>query len=194
MATSAYLGSGTVTITDSKSNTWVALTPKRAGGDSNVEAQAFYVLTSPVVGSGHTFTIVGAFASMIVYAFTQSAATTFDAENGTTVGGTTCQPGSVGTSGDVVIESTAFYADNTTITIDGSFSAVTQVNYGAGVNIGCAAAWKDVSGSVNPTFTFGSSNVAAGVCAGFVGSGGGAAFVARQNRNVMQAVNRAGTY
>lgn len=83
----SYLQSAAApTISDSKGNTWTALT-QRVGG--NVHNSRLYYCENPTVGTGHTFTMTGTGSKALfgVQAFsgTKNAAV-FDAENGGTSG------------------------------------------------------------------------------------------------------------
>lgn len=82
--------------TDSKSNTWTALT-EYANSGQGLYVRIFYV-ANPTVGTGHTFTNTsGNYSFTYVSAWSGMAtASPFDAENGqNSVNGTTIQPGSV---------------------------------------------------------------------------------------------------
>jgi hypothetical protein len=68
---------GIGTVSDSNSNTWTAL-GQVDDGSSGTTGRLFYV-GSPVVGSGHTFTIGGSvFSSLCVAAFSGIPASPFD--------------------------------------------------------------------------------------------------------------------
>lgn len=82
-----------VTVSDSKSNTWIPLTAQQNGVATG--SQFFYSL-SPTTGTNHTFTVdaAGAFPAVIVQAWSGAAA--FDDENGANqASGTSLQTGSV---------------------------------------------------------------------------------------------------
>ncbi len=77
-------GAATVTISDSNSNTpWTPLTQNGAGG---FNSHQFFYCVNPVVGASHTFTSTSAsgFQTMKVAAFSGTAASPFDQQNGTT--------------------------------------------------------------------------------------------------------------
>ena len=80
-------------ISDSKGNTWTALTQRSTGNTY----QRMYYCVDPIVGTGHTFTVTGgADGSLQVAAFSGISASGFDVGaggTGSTV--TTGQPGSV---------------------------------------------------------------------------------------------------
>ena len=93
--TTAFLGGGPVpTITDSKGNTWHALTQH----SNNSYAQQLFYAWNPTVGTGHTFTGTGGFASTFeVAAFSgiKTTADPFEVEAGAGVTGFDGQGGSV---------------------------------------------------------------------------------------------------
>jgi hypothetical protein len=79
---SQFSGSTPGAVSDSKGNTWTGLTAQSgAGGTANAYARMFYV-QGGTVGAGHTFTYSGGFSSFAVLAFSGSAASPFDVENG----------------------------------------------------------------------------------------------------------------
>lgn len=168
-------------LADTQSNSYTLITPQASGADSNARVGIFYKIAPSNSGSlTVTFTPPGGataqFPSLIVFAHTQGSAPTFNTSigSGTNSSGSV-QAGSIGNANDLVIEAMAFYGAGVSgNTIDGSFSAVTEVAYGAGTNIGLAAAWKEVSVAVNPTWTVNIANVVAAQAAAVTGTGGGA--------------------
>lgn len=115
-----------VTISDSKGNTWIPLTKRTAG---NAAHQLFYVSSSPVVGTGHTFTIAGTSinAALIVNGFT-TGPYVFGSENGA-VNATSTSPLATGAVKPPFIDSlvvsgvcadagTAFAVDSSLIVIN----------------------------------------------------------------------------
>jgi hypothetical protein len=79
---------GTPAISDSKSNTWVALTLRQ---HSTQSAQRFYYATNPTVGTGHTVTVSSGATvtkpAIVVSAFSGMDTTApFDVESGATSG------------------------------------------------------------------------------------------------------------
>jgi hypothetical protein len=103
IAVSSYSAAGAPTISDSKGNTWTALTAK-VNATAAVRTQLYYCY-SPTGGSGHTFTATGfCYASIHAFAFSGTTGT-FDVENGTT-GGTSPQSAGAITpalNGEVII-------------------------------------------------------------------------------------------
>lgn len=97
LAVTWYSGATAPTITDSKGNTWTALTAQIGGGGDSVGVRWYYVV-NPIVGSGHTFTdTINDYGILCVLAWSGNHATPFDVENGSApVGnGTSIQPGGV---------------------------------------------------------------------------------------------------
>ena len=152
----AYLGGVTMTVSDSKSNTWVART-EYASGAGNGRIRLYYV-ANPTVGSGHTFTFSGSsgFSSVAVAAFnTVVAASPYDVENGAgSASATSQQPGSITpTSSNELIVSGLEYVGSSAATI-GSGMAVTDAQNG-GANFSVALAWKaqTSAAAINPTWS-----------------------------------------
>lgn len=176
IVTCRYLGS--VSITDSASNTWTALTELAGGTDTASKTKAFYVIT-PTTSGTHTFTgtWTAAFGSMVVMVFTQGSAPTFVAEVGTAYSGTgsTVQAGSIGANNELVVEGFGYDGTNPngTLSIDGAFSTIVQQNYVAGTNEGSASAWKQVTGAVNPTWSWTGAATAGAIACSFTGTGAG---------------------
>lgn len=136
LAISTYAGSATPS--DSKTNTWSALTSYGGVGDKI----RLYYSVNPTVGSGHNFTAssTALFPSIAVATFSGSHATPFDAENG----GATATTGSITPVGDneLVVSGVSWYPGGT-VSIDGTgFSITDQVNYVAGQHMGAALAYK----------------------------------------------------
>jgi len=93
-------GSGAITPTDSKGNTWTALTSHNQGSYFS----RFYYCASPTVGTGHTFTLsgVGSYPVLSAMAFSGAlGASPADQENGAgTASGTSLATGSITPSED----------------------------------------------------------------------------------------------
>jgi hypothetical protein len=87
VAATAYTVS--LTLSDSKSNVWTALTEQ-----NNTVRTRFYYVINPIVGSGHTFTGVGTVPNIVVFAYSGTTPT-FIAETGANSSGTTIQPGAL---------------------------------------------------------------------------------------------------
>ncbi len=85
---------GTSVPTDSKSNTWVALTGQTSGGAGPASARLFYV-ASPTVGSGHTFSSAGNSPGIAVLAFSGSVGSLSAQTGAATAPTTTISTGTV---------------------------------------------------------------------------------------------------
>jgi len=95
MVVGHYAGASTPAVSDSKGNTWTALTAYTEAGDITVTV--FYAKNA-TVGSGHTFTVSGAncYAGICVGAFSGSNTTApFDAVTGSNGNNSTSNPGSL---------------------------------------------------------------------------------------------------
>ncbi len=71
-----------------------------------------------------------------------------------------------------MVEGLGWYTNNG-MSIDGGFATPLEVGYSAGVTIGGASSYMEVSGAVNPTWSWSGSNVATGVAMAFTSGGGG---------------------
>jgi hypothetical protein len=171
-AISQYNGSGVGTLSDSKSNTWTALTAKV--GAAEAYNRLFYC-ASPIVGSGHTFTYnnTGLFGAIAVQAWSNANVSPFDLQNGNTAAsGLTVQPGSVTPNqiNSVIITAVCPGGAATSgYSIDGGFTVSDSVNTGPGVE-GLAMAYlvQGAAAAVNPNWSWtGSSNDAAATIAVF---------------------------
>lgn len=161
VASVAVVTGSSPVVSDSKGNTWTALTGQfPSGGSGN---QLFYV-ANPTVGSGHTFTISGSniLGSVQVMAFRGvRTVTPFDVQNGFSDPGTpsTIQPGSVTPSlaGSVVITGLSTYNAAGFPTINGSYIISDQVEASGVTNYSASVAYLIQTAAVatNPTWTLG---------------------------------------
>jgi hypothetical protein len=144
-------------IADTSSNTWVPLSARTNGSDSNIKGQFLYVI-NPTTSASQDITVTksGSFIGLTVVGLTGFTPTFSTESSGTSyaTGATTVQAPSIGGAGDLVIAGMAWDNLKDTISIDLSFSSVIQQLYSAGVNEGCAIAWKEVSGAVQPTWSW----------------------------------------
>lgn len=147
----------TQTISDSKSNTWTALTKTTS---SSAGAVCYYS-KNPTVGASHTFSNTGAsnFSSIFMEAFSGAdTSSPFDQENGATNSSTTLQPGSVTPSqnNEVIVTFLGFNTAGTPISIDGGFTqSDTAVDFSSGNHYGGAMAYliQTSATAANPTWT-----------------------------------------
>lgn len=150
--------SGLGTVSDSKSNTWTALT---SHGSSSF--QRLYYAKNAIVGSGHTFTVTGGSSgSLEVAAFSGLDTTSpFDVEAGTLATSGAAQAGSVtpAAANSLVIAGVAYQNNGVSLSgIDLSFT-ITDTEPGAGVIRGSLAYLIETSiAAKNPTWTFSGSN------------------------------------
>ncbi len=155
------VNSATFTPTDSKGNTWTPLT-EYAGGSLSV--QLFYC-SNPIVGTGHTFTVVaGTAASIAVAAFDQTLnAAGVSAGGAGSASGTTQQPGLLTPLTDNCLVVTAFEYVSATVpgpaTISAGFTILENAgNASTSVPVALAYQVQTTATAVNPTW---SSNAAA---------------------------------
>lgn len=146
------------TITDSRSNTWTALT--QSGVTSNTAARLYYCV-NPTVGASHTFTAsgTGIYTSIFVMAFdTLTDSNAFDAQNGgTSTGSSTVATGSITTAenGELIISIFAHNSTSSSNTISDSFTVVETEPFASGLNYGGSFAYlrQSSAGAINPTWT-----------------------------------------
>lgn len=163
----AYQAEPFPVLTDSKGNTWTALT-LRTSTASQQHLKLFYCV-NPVVGTGHTFTVTqgggGFFYGAIQISWFSGASGGYDSNengiNGSASSTTSIQPGSLTPSMDGCLLATliGFNASTTTPTIDLSFSVRTFTNYSGGNNFGGAFATliETTAAAKNPTWSYASN-------------------------------------
>lgn len=170
-----YVGGTAPTISDSKSNTWTALTQQSWGG---VSANRLYYCASPSVGSGHTFTASGSssYSSMCVLAFSGSHATPYDQENGSGATSATIQPGSITPPEDncLVVSGVCPSDSSGAIAINGGFTEY-DIPWVIGVNEGCGIGYliQTTATAANPTWTMDASSFVTATSATFKAAAGG---------------------
>lgn len=137
---------GTITVSDSKGNTWTALTAYANGG----QKQRIYYAVNPTVGTGHTFTVGG---TSVVASFAASSwsgvdtTTPFDVQAGTGGAGPITAAGigspsmTPANNGSLVITSCSQAAVVSGLTASGTFTALDAVAFSSGVNYGIATAY-----------------------------------------------------
>lgn len=173
ISVSQYAGSAIGSLSDNKSNTWTGLTAQAGnatGGNQNQYCRLFYCY-APTVGAGHTFKWTGTnvFGTICVAAFSGSASSPFDQQNGA-FGNV---PGSVTPSVDseLVVSAVSFGSPATEL-VDSSLTITDKINYVSGGAEGGALAYiiQTTAGAVNPTWSGGSGS--ASVIATFKAAGG----------------------
>lgn len=164
------------TLSDSKSNTWTALTPQ----DGTDAVSRIFYCENPTVGTGHDFTFgnTSSFSSIEVLAFSGAkVAGSYEAENGATGSGTSLQPGSVTPTenGALIFTGKCWNASITGLSINSSFTLQEEEPYGGGTNMGSAAAYliQGTAGAINPTWSWTTSVSAAATIAVFLAEDGG---------------------
>jgi len=148
----------TPTISDSKSNTWTALTSSAL----TVKTIIYYV-ANPTVGTSHTFSNTASqnYCSIRAAAFSGVATTTpADQQNGATgTGASTLATGSITPSenNELVIAALGFNSDGGTISIGSSLTITNSNAFGSGNNYGGSMAYiiQTTAEAVNPTWTRG---------------------------------------
>lgn len=190
-------GSSSVAVSDSKSNAgWTHLNDYSQSFDST--RFTMYYCTPTTVGSAHTFTVsnTGIYPGFCVLAFSGMAATSVfqsGTDHGNNALSTTIQPGACAGSGSTLVITGVSFGVAGTMSIGSGFAISDQVNYSAGVDVGCAGAYliQSPGSSVNPTWTENpTSNLAAGIAA-FAGAVG---IVAGKTSRPSIAVQRSAYY
>ena len=160
--------------TDSNSNTWLTPGPVTVAGDFVNE---IFLVTNPIVGSGHTFTFGdnSTFPSFEVeaWSFVDGTNTDANSNNGGGVAATTLSTGSITPpdNGSLVIAGCMVVDTVGTIptAIDSSFTLGDTEAIVAGQCQGSGIAYyvQPTSAAVNPTFTFNNSTRAAATIISF---------------------------
>jgi hypothetical protein len=126
-------GANPGTVSDSKGNTYTALTARNSGGKVT---QALYYCANATCGPGHTFTLTNGFSSLSVAVFSGVSASPFDQQSGvgSNTTSTTIQPGSIapGAANSLLVTGfTCNAASSPAIGIDSGFTIGSQ-NAGTG--------------------------------------------------------------
>jgi len=155
---SVYIGSGTVSVSDSKSNTWNGLTNVADSRNSRL----FYAYNA-TVGSGHTFTISASGASLFNGAFcimsvsgSLSGSDPFDVQNtnfNSDAGTLTTGSITPSQNSELIVSGFGSAANNSAPTIDTGFTIIDS-STGAGHDlVALAYLVQGTASSVNPTWT-----------------------------------------
>jgi hypothetical protein len=181
----AYYPGSSITISDSKSNTWTALT---LYGGTTAKVRLYYC-SAPSAGSSHTFTASGTAIYSALGYVAVSGAGAYHSENGATgSSGTSVQPGSVTPPEDGCLVVTAIGMDagnapggeaaTDSIACNSGFTA-TGLRYisGASEAIGIARLIQTTAAAINPTWSWASqvNNIAAAIAVFRPASAGGLA-------------------
>lgn len=155
----SWEGSTIGAVTDSRSNTWNALTAQAVAGDPRT--QLFYSI-NPTVGAAHTFTYTATdyVGAITVAAFSGAdLSAPFDQENGASSESmSSLQTGSITPTenNELVVTATNHNQASGTFTINSSMT-ITNQTPAAGANYGTALAYiiQTTAAAINPTWTFG---------------------------------------
>lgn len=159
--TNHYIGGGgSLTLSDSKGNTWTPLTLRSVGSGRS----RMYYAKNAIVGTGHTFTATGtgSFPVVAVQAFSGSDLTSpFDVENGvsdTSIFLTSGQPGSVTPSlnNELIIAGQANLNSNGgASSIDSGFTKTDGVDRAPnGLGVAIAYLIQTTATAANPTWSW----------------------------------------
>lgn len=170
---------GSVTLSDSKSNSWTA-GPEASNGATTLR---LYYSVPTSVGSGHTFTISGTsvFSSISVQAWAGAHTSPFDQENDNAADPvSSIQPGSVTPSDNGQLLVTAMHNSGDTSdasrSIDTSFATPYQKGLVGGASYAIASSYfvQSSAAAINPSWSW-STGATAGlaVIASFKASAGG---------------------
>jgi len=175
IAVSAF-GAVGLSPSDSKSNTWTALT----GQVGTVAGVKLFYCLNPTVGSGHTFSYGSGFPTVGVQAWSgAAAASVFDVENGATGAAvTSIATGSVTPSvNDEVVVTALGLADSVTgpAAINGGFTISGQSLGNTGVRESLAMGYlvQTTAAAANPTWSGFTTDGPAAVIASFKAAAGG---------------------
>lgn len=154
-------------VSDSKGNTWTALTNRA----STIVSTRQYYCFAPTVGSGHTFTVSGvvSYPAIAVQAWSGIAASPADQENGATTSGSwaTVSTGSVTPSqaNTVLVASLAFEAGGGTTAINSGFTISNTIAYGTSEGVSLAYKILTSADATNPEWSSGGTNSGDGAAA-----------------------------
>lgn len=185
-----YSGAGSVTPTDSASNTWTQ-GPTVNGGES--EATLWFE-QAPAVSASHTFSISGSgiYGTLNVAAFSGSAASPLDQTNqsGASSSVGSLQAGSITPTqaGELIIAGwSAGNGDTANPAIDSGFTITDNSPYTISVSEGGALAYlaQGAAAAINPSWSWTSNSVGSAIIASFKGSAGGV--VSRSDMTILGA-------
>ncbi len=171
----SYAKAVSVTLTDSKSNTWVPLTAR--AGPAFAKVQFFYSVT-PTVGAGHNFTLTGTGEKATIAAIAYSGVKTsspFDVQSGNAAASVDALgAGTVTPSEDdeLIICALSKHIPQESVGIDGGFIVGQEIQVEDGQYFGLAVAdlVQTTAGAVNPTWSWPTDAEATAVIATFKSS------------------------
>ncbi len=169
-----YFPLGPVTVSDSKGNSWSALT---AYGFSGGATNLFWSKPTSV-GAGHTFSsnVSTTFPSIEVMAFSGSHATPLDQATGAFDSVHTLQPGTITPTQDNELVITGLGHENNSagaVSVDGGFTGLIKQAYGSGTNEGSGMAYliQTTAAAANPTWNYTADATAGAAIVSFKASG-----------------------
>lgn len=170
----AWYGGGTApTVSDSKGNTYTALTRH----DGSLASHRLFYKLAPAVGTGHTFTASGSGSYAAFHAYAFAGVASYQTESGAgQSSGTSLASGSVTPSADgaLVFTGTSGNGASTDSVLPSGFTLTTRA-YGSGNNLQASAAWQvqTTAAAINPTWGFSPSpgNAAVGTAVFLPASG-----------------------
>lgn len=179
-----YQAESAASLIDSKGNSWTELTQSEEVGSARC---SIFYCQGGTVGLNHTFTYEGTsvYVSVAVAAFSGSAATPFDQENGASSPSTnSLATGSITPSEDNELVIAGFSSNSgETISINASMTITDQEPYVGGNSFSVALAYiiQTTAGAINPSWSWTSTAAAAARIASFKASAGAppAAFLPR---------------
>ena len=147
--------SASSTLSDSKTNTWSALTAQTG---NYVRTQMYYVV-NPTVGSGHTFTATSvgtSYPSVFVVAFTGAASSPLDTQNGNgSTSAVSLATGSITPAQNDELIMSAWGGEAPNRSANSGMTAVEQQPYNNGLYFAGAIAYKiqTTAAAINVTWT-----------------------------------------
>lgn len=169
IALASYSSVPIPTITDSYSNSWVALNNYDGGTPPTARYTLFYSI-NPIVGIGHTFTASSSsgYPAVNVLAFSSTGSPSFDQENGNGLSsGTSATVGPITPTNNnsLIITGVNSWQANASASVNSGFTLTTSNGYFPSVTFGSAAAYliQTTLSSVGPTWSFTGSTNGTGV-------------------------------
>lgn len=181
IVTSKY-STAAITVSDSKGNTWNALTNQTNG---NANGRVYWSVPTSV-GTGHTFSCLGTsvFAGLAVICFSGGAASPFDVENGASGNVASLATGSITPTADdeVIITGGGWNGGTVSYDVDSGVTKTANLLYSP--NMGVAAGYKiqTVAAAINPTWSWTSTSQVGVVVASFKAAAAGGAATVRQRQ------------
>lgn len=171
MVQTQWTGVGIANVSDSKGNTWTALTARTS--QNNYLRMHWCKPTS--VGAGHTFSLTGPgtfYGALAVAAFSGATAAPFDGENGqgTPVTSTSYSPGPITpTQNNDLLLTAISNGGGSGATVDQAFIITDALNWGSGTNEPVALAYRlqATAATIQPTWTWTTAGDPAAVIAAF---------------------------